>query len=87
MGPRPSIQSWMSGSRQPTARVCSPPRLIGAGNDLSRARSQIVALLNPVSSVTSAIRPLVCFGEATSDVPEGFRTPVAHPPHRGRVSP
>lgn len=30
---RPSIQSWMSRSRQPTARVCSPPKRIGGGND------------------------------------------------------
>ena len=43
----------MSCSRQPTARVRSPPKRIGVGNDPSRSRRQIVVLLNPVIPVTS----------------------------------
>ena len=43
----------MSCSRQPTARVRSPPRRTGGGNDPSRSRRQIVVLLNPVISRTS----------------------------------
>ncbi len=54
-GDRPSIQSWMSRSRHPTARVYSPPRRMDEGNDPSRSRRQIVVLLNPVISMTSAI--------------------------------